>query len=132
MKQVMLSKMQSHCSTRKRGIESEDKACNYLIEKGYTIVARNWRNKRGEIDVIATNNNILVFVEVKTLESGNRDTLEILLGKIKQKKIVETAKCFLQVNRQYIQGYIRFDVLVVDMPGFPSVYHIEDAFSECI
>ncbi len=119
-------------STKEKGSLGEQRAKEYLISKGYRIIACNWRNKRGEIDIIASYNDILIFAEVKTLIKGDLDTLEILLGKIKQKKIVETAKCFLQVHRQYIQGYIRFDVLVIDMPGFPSVYHIEDAFSECI
>ncbi len=119
-------------STKERGLQGEKKAQAYLVEKGYTILACNWRDKRGEIDIIATFNNILVFAEVKTLTNGDVETLGIILGKRKQKKIVETAKRFLDINRQYIQGYIRFDVLIVDMPGFSSVYHIEDAFSECI
>ncbi len=117
-------------SKKERGAIGEKKARDFLTEKGYTILACNWRNRRGEIDIIALKNSVLVFFEVKTLTNSTAETLEIVLGKIKQKKIVETAKCFLEINRQYIQGYIRFDVLVVDMPGFPSVYHIEDAFSE--
>ncbi len=117
-------------TTIERGLNGEEKACSFLIEKGYSILERNWRSRYGEIDIIASTGDILVFVEVKTLPHGTIESLEIILGKIKQKKIVKTTKCFLQKNRQYIQGYIRFDVLVVDMPGFPSVYHIEDAFSE--
>ncbi len=119
-------------SSRDLGNKGEQRAREYLQKEGYTILSYNWRNKRGEIDIIAHKNNMLVFAEVKTLPKGSIETLEIMLGKIKQKKIIETAKCFLLDNRQYIQGYIRFDVLVVDMPGFPSVYHIEEAFSESV
>ncbi len=119
-------------STKELGRLGEEKAQAFLAKKGYTIIASNWRNNQGEIDIIASIHDILVFVEVKTLSRSDAETLEIVLGKIKQKKIVKTAKCFLENNRQYIQGYIRFDVLVVDMPGLPSVYHIEDAFSECV
>ncbi len=124
--------MAKKLSTKELGRLGEEKARAFLVDKGYIILANNWRNNQGEIDIIASINDILVFIEVKTLIAGNVETLELVLGKIKQKKIVKTAKCFLENNRQYIQGYIRFDVLVVDMPGFPSVYHIEDAFSECI
>ncbi len=118
-------------SAKTIGDKGELKGRTYLLENGYTIIACNWRNTQGEIDIIASKDDILVFFEVKTLKNGSAETLEFVLGKIKQKKIVKTAKCFLEKNRQYIQGYIRFDVLVIDMPGVSPVYHIEDAFSEC-
>lgn len=117
-------------STKECGDCGEQIACDFLENDNYTIIARNWRKRIGEIDIIAIKNNILIFFEVKTLSHTTTDTLEIILGKIKQKKIIQTAKLFLQNNRQYIESYIRFDVLVVDMPGYPPVYHIEDAFRE--
>ena len=73
-----------------------------------------------------------MFVEVKTLPSGNLQTLERELGAVKQKRIVETAKRFLSIYRQYNVRYIRFDVIVVDMPEYDPVYHIENAFSEFV
>ena len=115
---------------KQRGVDGEQKAVDYLISKNYKILHRNWRTKRGEIDIIATIDDTIVFVEVKTLPSGNLETLEHILGKIKQKRIAETTKCFLNLYRQYNDSYIRFDVIVIDMPGFDSVYHIENAFSE--
>ncbi len=117
-------------STKECGNRGEQLACDFLENDEYTIIARNWRKRSGEIDIIATKNNILVFLEVKTLSHTTSDTLEIILGNIKQKKIIHTAKLFLQNNRQYIESYMRFDVLVIDMPGLPPVYHIEDAFRE--
>ena len=115
---------------KQRGVDGEQKAVDYLISKNYKILHRNWRTKRGEIDIIATIDDTIVFVEVKTLPSGNLETLEHILGKIKQKRIAETTKCFLNLYRQYNDSYIRFDVIVIDMPGFDSVYHLENAFSE--
>lgn len=115
---------------KQRGIDGEQKAVNYLISKDYKILHRNWRTKQGEIDIIAQINDTIVFVEVKTLPSGCLETLEHILGKIKQKRIAETTKCFLNLYRQYNDNYIRFDVIVVDMPGFDSIYHLENAFSE--
>lgn len=70
----------------------------------------------------------LVFVEVKTLPHGNMDILEKVMGYKKQMAVSKTAKIFLLHNRQYSDCKIRFDVIVIDMPGLPKVYHIKNAF----
>ena len=115
-----------------KGKEGEKKSENYLKEQGYVIVCRNWRARRGEIDLIAEKDGTLVFAEVKTLPASTLETVEHVLGGIKQKKIIETAKRFLLENRQYSNSYIRFDVLIVDVPFYPPVYHIKNAFSEFV
>ena len=117
------------------GFIGEEKAVNFLVKKNYQILFRNWRTKIGEIDIIAldlsnTKGNTLVFIEVKTLPSGNPEILEKELSVTKQKKIVKTSKCFLLEYRHYIYDYIRYDVIVVDMPGQEPIWHIENAFSE--
>ena len=56
--------------------------------------------------------------------------LSSVLGEQKQKRIVKTAKHFLLKHRQYSNSYVRFDVIVIDMPGLPELYHIENAFME--
>jgi len=119
-------------STVTVGKSGEEKACTYLKTLNYDIIARNFRRRGGEIDIIAKDKEILVFIEVKTLPSGNIETLGHELNLRKQKRIIETSKRFLEINRQYNDSIIRFDVLVIDMPGFPSVYHIKDAFSELV
>ncbi|HIW36684.1 MAG TPA: YraN family protein [Candidatus Treponema faecavium] len=113
-----------------RGKAGEDRAAKYFTEHGYTIVERNWRIRGGEIDIIAQCGDTLVFVEVKTFPRGSLYTLEQVLGQIKQQKLIKTAKCFLSTYRKYNSLYIRFDVCVLDMPGLPQVWHIENAFSE--
>ena len=119
-------------SNIQKGKEGENRAENYLKEQGYGILYRNWRTRRGEIDLIAEKDGTLVFAEVKTLPASTLETVEHVLGGIKQKKIIETAKCFLLENRQYSNSYIRFDVLIVDVPFYPPVYHIKNAFSEFV
>lgn len=119
-------------SNIQKGKEGEKKAEDYLKEQGYGILYRNWRTRRGEIDIIAEKDGTLVFAEVKTLPASTLETVERVLGGIKQKKIIETAKCFLLENRQYSNSYIRFDVLIVDVPFYPPVYHIKNAFSEFV
>ncbi|QTQ11464.1 YraN family protein [Treponema parvum] len=110
------------------GKNGEDRAALYLEQHGFTILDRNWRARSGEIDIIALKEETIVFVEVKTLPSGVISTLEHELNRRKQKRITETAKRFLAINRKYNNRFIRFDVIVVDMPGFPPVYHMENAF----
>ncbi len=114
------------------GSKGEEDAVSYLKSNGYCIIDRNWRTKAGEIDIIGGKDNTIVFFEVKTLPQGNCDILAHVLNKRKQKRIIETAKLFLLNHREYNNRIIRFDVLVIDMPGLSPVYHIQDAFAELI
>lgn len=118
-------------STKLTGDRGEAKAVDFLVANGYEIIARNWRTRQGELDIIVLKDGIIVFVEVKTLPSGGLETLAHELNLRKQKRIIETAKFFLAKHRQYNDSKIRFDIIVVDMPGFDAVYHISNAFSEC-
>lgn len=113
-----------------KGKEGEQRASIYLIEKEYSILERNWRTKIGEIDIIALKDDCLVFVEVKTIPKGNTDTLAVLLNARKKEKILKTAKHYLQINRQYSNYYIRFDVIILDLSCYEEVHHIENAFLE--
>ena len=117
-------------NTHVRGFEGEERACKYLLSKGYDILDRNWRTQRGEIDIIAYKNHTIVFVEVKTLPNGTLDMIQKELNRQKQQRILKTSKCYLLNHRQYSNSYVRFDVIVIDMPGLEAVYHIENAFSE--
>ena len=118
---------------RKRtGNCGEEAACVYLAKNGYTIVCRNFRTAGGEIDIIAETGATLVFVEVKTLPCGNPEFLSRVVDAAKQKRIIETSKCFLANNRKYNNHYIRFDVIAINVPGLPDVYHIETAFTELL
>ena len=117
-------------NTKERGNKGEDKAASYLSDKGFSIIERNWRTKGGEIDIIAYKNDTLVFVEVKTLPNGTMDMIQRELNYQKRQRIIKTSKRFLLNHRQYSNSYVRYDVIVIDMPGFEEVYHIENAFTE--
>ena len=117
-------------NTKIIGSEGENRAASYLENKGFTIIKRNWRTKRGEIDIIAVKNDTLVFVEVKTLPNGTLDMIQRELNYQKRERILKTSKRFLLNHREYNNSYVRFDVIVIDMPGLEPVYHIENAFSE--
>ena len=117
-------------NTKLTGNEGENRAASYLEAKGFEIIERNWRTNRGEIDIIAFKNDTLVFVEVKTLPNGTLDMIQRELNNQKRERILKTSKRFLLNHRQYSNSYVRFDVIVIDMPGLEPVYHIENAFSE--
>ena len=119
-------------STRSVGNSGEDKAWSFLTSESYRIIERNFRTRSGEIDIIAQKDDVLVFVEVKTLPSGDAETLAHELDIRKQRKIIKTANFFLVNHREYNSSKIRFDVIVIDMPDLPPVYHIPNAFTEFV
>ena len=117
------------------GRRGEDFVASWLSQAGWTIRERNWRTRRGEIDLIASSpEGSLVFIEIKTWPHGSIDDLERVIDFAKRKRMIETAKCFLATHRQYSGMYIRFDVILVQSvpeAAQPRVYHITDAFAEC-
>ena len=115
-------------SAKDTGNHGENKAASFLVQEGYEIVERNFRTKTGEIDIIAQKDGTLVFVEVKTLPNGSPELLSLVLNKRKQQRIIKTAQSFLATYRKYSNNYIRFDAIIVDMPGLPELYHVENAF----
>ncbi len=119
-------------NTKIIGNAGESKAADYLTSKGFLIIERNFRTNGGEIDIIAVKDDIVVFVEVKSLPNGGPELLQNELNSRKLQRIVKTSKRFLLKHRQYSNSYVRYDVIVIDMPGYPDVYHIENAFTELL
>ncbi len=117
-------------SSHQKGVCGEDKACSYLEENDYKIVERNFRTQGGEIDIIAEKGDFLVFCEVKSLPTGDLETLSYELNEKKQKRIIKTSKIYLEKHREYSNRLIRYDVLAVDVPVLDPVYHIQNAFLE--
>lgn len=121
---------------QRTGQAGEDNICTRLVELGWRIVARNWRTRRGEIDIIGLDKDSLVFVEVKTWPHGRFEDLEMVINAGKQKRMVELAKQFLCNRAEYGDRYIRFDVILLE--GNPEdnprcmYHHIKNAFSECV
>lgn len=100
-------------NTKKTGNYGEIQASNYLVTKGYTIIARNYYGKHGEIDIIAAtpDNTAIVFVEVKTRKSKSFGYAAESIDKKKIKSLVRTAEQFMFENPSEHQ--IRFDVIEV-------------------
>jgi len=111
------------------GKKGEDRAVEELEAAGMKVIARNFRSQRGEIDIIALDSETLVFVEVKAWSAYGIENLSYSLSPKKRGRIIETAKYFLSIYRQYYGRAIRFDVVFV---GNEAVTHLASAFMEHI
>lgn len=89
----------------------EDYAAEWLVCHGYSIVARNYHSRFGEIDIIAKDSQYIVFVEVKTRESGAMVLPVETVTRGKQRRIIQTALCFLRDSQTPLQP--RFDLAAV-------------------
>lgn len=98
-----------------------------LEQAGLKIIARNVHSLYGEIDLIALDGEIVVFVEVKSWTSFGVEDLQNSVDKKKQVRIIETAKDFLANHSEFDGFSIRFDVVFI---GSRKVTHILSAFEE--
>jgi putative endonuclease len=116
-------------NARAKGRQGEDMACAWLEARGYRILARNFRAGPGEVDIIAAGEGVLAFIEVKRRDSGPLEDLGRAVDAGKKRRILETAKIFLERNRQYNNERLRFDLIHVD--GAAAVIrHLESALTE--
>lgn len=110
------------------GKAGEIAARNFLENKGYTVLEANWRFHRAEVDLIAKDGNILVFVEVKTRSSEAFGKPESFVDARKQRFLAEAASAYMeQIDHNW---EIRFDIVSVLLePGAEALLeHFEDAF----
>ena len=110
------------------GPRGEQYAAEYLERNGWRIVARNYRSRFGEIDLIARNDRFLVFTEVKTREEASMENPLEAVTAAKQRRIAKTAELFLLEHPTELQP--RFDVAAVETQrGEPvGIRYLENAF----
>lgn len=96
-------------------IMGENAACEYLIEKGYKILERNFRKKYAEIDIIAIINKTLVFVEVKTRSSGAYGTAFSAIDKRKLDLIVKASLFYRYTLHPELPEDMRVDAIAVNI-----------------
>jgi putative endonuclease len=115
-------------SKTKKGTIGENFAVDFLQKKGYRILQRNYRFEHGEIDIIAEDGNVLVFVEVKARRSKEFGEPEDAVTPRKREKIRSTANGYLFENN-IEDKECRFDVIAVDyQDDRTEIRHIKDAF----
>lgn len=116
--------MRNNIETGKRG---EQLAKQYLISNGYKILNINYRNKIGEIDIVAIDGDILVFAEVKTRTSMKYGYPYEAVNKRKQQKIIYTSLMYLK-ERNIKDIQLRYDIIEVYLTTSTKINHIDNAF----
>lgn len=107
------------------GRKGERLAEDYLLEKGYAILHRNWRHAHLEIDLIAYREPVLHFIEVK-LRSSKKVLPEKSVNKKKFRYLLKAADEFLYQHPQY--RHIQFDIVAVTLGKEPELFFIEDVY----
>jgi putative endonuclease len=108
----------------------EDCACRELRRRGYAILERRYRTRLGEIDIVARDRGVLVFIEVKARRSTTRGTPADALTAHKQRKLLTLAAFYL-ASRRLSEVPCRFDVVTVSVSpdaAAPRVEVLRDAF----
>ena len=109
---------------RTYGNEGEQAACDFLARRGWTILDRNVRRGRGEIDIIARRRGVIAFIEVKRRSSLNFGTPAEAVNTAKQRRILSAASIYLQ-EKGLFDANIRFDIIEILAN---KIRHIEAAF----
>jgi len=109
------------------GKDGEQIAVNYLVDNGYTLLNQNWRYKKKEIDIIATINNYLVVVEVKTRTLPYVVSPEKAVTKKKQKNLIKAIEKYLIQYKMNME--VRFDIITITKSiNKNTIEHIPNAF----
>ncbi|HVL82247.1 MAG TPA: YraN family protein [Actinomycetota bacterium] len=111
------------------GSLGEQAACDDLVRRGYRIVARNYRVRSGEIDIVCEQDGVLVFCEVKTRTSAVFGLPEEAVTASKRRRLRRLGAEYLQRERVRARA-VRFDVVSVNVDGgrVSSIRHIPNAF----
>ena len=122
--------MKERLSKKQLGAHGESAAAAYLRQQGYIVLDRNWRCRSGEIDIVAADGELLVFVEVRTRSSTGFGTPAESVDYRKQRQVMETAQVYLMHKKEH-ERQIRFDVVSVmsdTMGNVSAIDHIRSAF----
>ncbi len=110
------------------GEKGEQIAELFLLRNNYKILAKNWRYKNLEVDIIAQTENYLVAVEVKTRSTDFVENLNEIITKKKQRFVIEATNAFME--KSYNELEARFDAIFIMIKnGKYHLKHIPDAFS---
>jgi putative endonuclease len=112
------------------GDKGEDIAADFLKDKGYNIIQRNYRCRYGEIDIIAEHDRTIIFAEVRTRRTETFGSPQGSITSSKIDKISKTALCYIQ-EKNLIEQACRFDVIAITYSKGsqkPNIIHIENAF----
>jgi len=110
------------------GKKGEEEAVSFLKGKGYKVLEKNFRTPWGEVDIIALDKGILVFVEVKARRGNAFGLPQEAVDKRKQEQLSKVATYF--ITRRKIDMPARFDVVTLEyLPSGKRIGLIKDAFT---
>ena len=109
------------------GRQGERIAEEFLRHKGYTLLTRNYRSGRGEIDLVVRQKDLLIFVEVKTRHLSGFGHPEEAISAAKQAMLLQTADAY--VHQHDWKGRQRFDVIAIELGEHPVIAHFTDALA---
>jgi putative endonuclease len=110
------------------GDHAEQLAHEFLLEQGLRPVARNFRSRSGEIDLIMLDERCLAFIEVRYRRSSGFVKPVVTVDHRKQRKIIRTAAMFTARNHRFSDLTMRFDVVAIEGADRPAINWIRDAF----
>jgi putative endonuclease len=113
-------------STKLIGNEGESRASTHMVSLGFKIRERNWRHRHDEIDIIAENEEFIVFVEVKTRKSNTFGNPEAFVDRKKQRFMIRAANAY--IKRYNIEKEARFDIIAITLNQEDGLVHLPDAF----
>ena len=117
-------------NSKKCGMQGEELTAKYLTGLGFKVITKNFHSRYGELDLIAANENLILFVEVKTRKANSLVLPAEAVFYSKIKRIIKTAAIFLEKNKQLNFLQPRFDVSEVVIKSSDSINlnYIENAF----
>ena len=112
-----------------KGVMGEAAAQDYLMQKRFELLDRRVRSPYGEIDLIMLDGDMLVFVEVKAREKATRSQAQFAVTPAKQRRMLQTALCYLNDHPEHAERLMRFDVVTVGKDG---ILHLPNAFEAAL
>ena len=111
-----------------KGNQGEELAATYLVKKGYSLLERNWRFRRWEVDIIASKDRFLHFIEVKTRHSLRFGRPEESITRDKMSNLRNAAEEYQYQHPEW--KYIQFDVLAITIMNeeVKEIFMIEDVY----
>ncbi len=107
------------------GKKGETIACEFLKSLGFKIIARNYRWQKIEVDIIAQNQDYIIFVEVKTRTRRIEQAMQFI-PMSKQNRMVRLADAYIQANE--IDKEVRFDLIIIDVNDNYKLTHYPSVF----
>lgn len=115
-------------NTKKTGDKGEQLAVDFLIKAGYSILDRNFRSGKSEIDIIAELKDFIVFIEVKTRSEFQNNNPGDLLSHAQQNRITNAAHDYIITKDIDLEARFDLMIVVLEQGNKTKIEHIEDAF----